>query len=87
MPREENHFADALSKFRDTDDWSIDGKTFLYIQRRFRKLSVDRFADEKKNAKLSRFDARFRCPEAETVNTFMADGANDFNWWSPPYPS
>ena len=30
IPREENETADALSKFRDTDDWGIDMESFGY---------------------------------------------------------
>ena len=83
--REEYEFADASSKCRDTDDWSIDGESILYIQQRF-GMSIDRFPD-KKNAKLPRFDARFNCPGAEMVNTFTANWANEFNLGCPPYRS
>ena len=83
LPREENELADAISKFRDTDDWGIDGETFFYIQEKFGCLDVDRFAHTS-NAKLPRFDARFHCPGCETVNTFTASWSHDFNWWCPP---
>ena len=82
--REEYEFADASSKCRDTDNWSIDAESILYIQQRF-GMSIDRFPDDK-NTKLPRFDARFHCPGAETVNTFTANWANEFNWWSPLPP-
>ena len=83
IPREENELADEISKFRDTDDWGIDLESFDYIQNKFGRLDVDRFADTN-NAKLARFDARFHCPGCETVNTFTASWSNDFNWWCPP---
>ena len=73
IPREDNKIADSISKYRDTDDWSIDNETFSYIQSRFGKLDVDRFASSTNN-KLQRFDARFHCPKAETINTFTAQG-------------
>ena len=63
--------ADAILKFHDTDDWGIDGETFSYIQEKFGRLDVDRFAHTS-NAKLPRFDARFHCPGCETVDTFEA---------------
>ena len=83
LPREENKLADAISKHVDTDDWSIDHESFVYIQKRFGKLDTDRFASNT-NRRLRRFDARFHCPECETVNTFTANWANCFNWLCPP---
>ena len=83
LPREENEFADALSKFKDTDDWGLDHESFDFIQKKFGRLDIDRFADSN-NAKLLRFDARFHCPGCETVNTFTANWSKDFNWWCPP---
>ena len=44
LPREENELADAISKYRDTDDWSIDNETFAHIQRSFGRLDVDHLA-------------------------------------------
>ena len=44
---------------------------------------VDRFASSTNN-KLQRFDARFHCPKAETINTFTAQWGDDFNWLCPP---
>ena len=83
IPREENEAADALSKFRDTDDWGIDPESFQYIQQKFGHFDIDRFADPA-NAKLRRFDSRFHNPQCENVNTFTVDWANEFNWWCPP---
>ena len=83
IPREENQLADAISKFKDTDDWGIDFETFNYIQEKFGPLEIDRFADPD-NAKLARFDARFHSPGCETVNTFTSNWAPTFNWWCPP---
>ena len=83
IPREENELADAISKFNDTDDWGVDHETFAFIQDRFGRLDIDRFADAN-NAKLNRFDARFRCPGCGTVDTFTADWSLDFNWLCPP---
>ena len=78
-----NTLADEISKHHDTDDWSIDRETFAYIQTRFGTLEIDRFASSS-NKMVPRFDARFHCPEAETINTFTADWGTDFNWLCPP---
>ncbi len=83
IPREENELADHLSKLRDTDDWSIDDETFHFIQSKFGALDIDRFAAHNNN-KLPRFDSRYHCPSAETVNTFTAHWGSDFNWLCPP---
>ena len=69
--------ADALSKFRDTDDWSIDDETFKYIRTSFGKFDIDRFASLT-NRKTKRFDARFYCTEAESINAFTIDWGRDF---------
>ena len=83
VPREENELADAISKHVDTDDWGIDEESFQFIQDKFGRLEVDRFASGS-NARLPRFDARFRCPGCETANTFTANWGNCFNWLCPP---
>ena len=83
IPREENTLAASISKHNDTDDWSIDNETFTYIQERFGRFDIDRFASATNN-KTRRFDARFHCPHAETINTFTADWGKDFNWLCPP---
>ena len=83
IPREENELADSISKYYDTDNWSIDEETFRFIQKRFGRFTVDRFADGQ-NKKLQRFDSRFHCQGAENVNTFTSHWGNEFNWLCPP---
>ena len=83
LPREENVFADAISKHADTDDWSIDDETFHYIQTQFGEFDVDRFASSSNN-KVRRFNSRYHCPRTETVNTFTTHWGKDFNWLCPP---
>ena len=61
IPREENQEADDISKFVDSDNWGIDTETFQFLEQKFGKFSVDRFANAE-NTKLSRFNARFFCP-------------------------
>ena len=43
IPREDNVFADYLSKSKDTDDWGIDLESFEYIQSKFGLFTFDRF--------------------------------------------
>ena len=83
IPREENQTADELSKHRDTDDWGIDNETFQYIQSRFGRFDIDRFADSR-NTKVPRFDSRYHCVGCETINTFTASWSDTFNWLCPP---
>ena len=83
IPREENQEADEISKHRDTDDWAIDLESFHFIQKKFGRLEVDRFADPR-NTKLPRFDSRYHCTGCETVNTFTANWSHTFNWLCPP---
>ena len=83
IPREENKVADALSKSLDTDAWCIDQETFQYIEQKFGQFTVDRFADNR-NARVQKFDAKYFCPGVQTVNTFAANWAGEFNWVCPP---
>ena len=46
-PRDENQLADSISRFCDTDNWSVDDETFQYIQTKFGRYTIDRFSDEK----------------------------------------
>ena len=47
LPREENTIADFFSRPNDTDNFSIDYRTFRYIQKKLGKCTIDRFADDK----------------------------------------
>ena len=83
IPREDNEQADSISRYVDTDNWSIDNETFQFLQGEFGCFTIDRFADDK-NKKVNRFDARFHCPNVENVNTFTSNWGNEFNWLCPP---
>ena len=69
VPRDLNGTADWLSKFKDTDDWSIDIKSYNSISRRYGIFTIDRFANNN-NRKTLRFNIKFFCPENESVNAF-----------------
>ena len=40
IPREENEFADYISKHLDTDDWGVDWEAFHFIQHEFGSFDV-----------------------------------------------
>ena len=84
IPREQNQYADHLSKLTDTDDWSIDGETFFYLCQEFGQPEFDRFADDN-NHKVPRFNSRFHCPNTSGVNAFTQDWSDvELNWLCPP---
>ena len=83
VPRELNAIADHYSKIRDTDDWSIDDKTFQDISRRFGEFTIDRFADNW-NAKTARFYSKYFCPNSCGVDAFTEDWGYENNWICPP---
>ena len=84
IPRELNQDADYLSKFKDSDDWSIDKATFNYICKEFGTPTVDRFADNL-NTKLDVFNSKFYCPGTSAVNSFTQDWSHaSLNWLCPP---
>jgi hypothetical protein len=86
LPREENEFADYLSKIRDVDDFGLVPSAFSYIQSLYGPFSVDRFASSH-NAKLPRFDSFCWCPGASACNTFSQDwGGDQISYcFSPPH--
>ena len=83
VPREQNQIADHYSKYNDTDDWSIDNKSFITISKRYGPFTVDRFADNR-NRKTKRFNSKFYCPETESVNCFTNDWNGENNYLCPP---
>ena len=83
IPRENNTIADELSKSKDTDNWGIDFETFNYIQFKFGRFTVDRFADSS-NRKVKNFNSKYFCPGSFGVNAFTFDWSNHFNWLCPP---
>ena len=84
IPREQNQYADYLSKLTDTDDWSIDDETFSYLCQQFGHPDFDRFADDV-NCKVPRFNSRFLCPNSSGVNAFAQNWSDaQLNWFCPP---
>ena len=79
ISREENSLADFSSRSNDTEYFQIDYKTLYFIQRRLKKWTVDRFADNQ-NKQNRRFTSKFYCTNTETVNAFTCEGKNELNW-------
>jgi hypothetical protein len=78
IPREENTKADAISKFWDTDDWSVTDDLFQACSLRWGEFTIDRFANFR-NAKLPKFNSRFWNPNTAGVNAFAFDWAGENN--------
>ena len=83
IPREENLWADYLSRMIDYDDWMLNPLVFNQLNARWGPFTVDRFA-EARNAQLPRFNSRHWSPGTEAVDTFTCDWGNENNWWCPP---
>lgn len=83
IPRKENSLADFYSRYDDTDDWSIDTRTFIFIQSKFGPFTIDRFSDNV-NRKLPRFNSKHFCPESLCVNAFTDNWSGENNWLCPP---
>ena len=83
IPREENEFADYLSKSVDCDDWMLNPEVFQELDARWGPHTVDRFADVY-NCQLERFNSRYWNPGTEVVDTFTCNWNGENNWWCPP---
>ena len=82
VPRELNYVADYYSKLRDTDDWSIDNRSFENFNKRYGPFTIDRFA-ENLNTKLPNFNSKFYCPQTSAVDAFTEDWSEENNWICP----
>jgi hypothetical protein len=85
IPREINEWADGESKREDSGNYSVSGVVFAAIVRRFGRLDVDRFADER-NHMLPLFNSRWWCPGSAGVDAFAVSWAGVRNWLHP-HPS
>ena len=75
--------ADAGSRVRDSDDWSIDPATFHHLNLLFGPFSLDPFADCS-NAKTTRFFSNFLCPNTMGIDAFAHSWDNENVWLCPP---
>lgn len=83
IPREENKFADYLSRVGDVDDWMLNPEVFQEMDVQWGPHTVDRFADMF-NSQVERFNSRYWSPGTEAVDTFTCDWGGENNWWCPP---
>ena len=75
--------ADAGSRVRDSDDWSLDDFTCADLKRQFGPFSLDPFADSS-NAKATKFYSDFLCPDTSGINAFAHTWNNENVWLCPP---
>jgi hypothetical protein len=84
VPRDQNQFADYLSKLKDVDDFGLQPEVFHEIVRRFGQLDVDRFASAH-NALLPVFYSEVWSPHSAGANAFTASWSGVRNYcFSPP---
>lgn len=86
IPRRENEQADLLSRIFDFDDWSVTDNIFQMFEKRWGKITFDRFADDK-NHKVEKFNSRFWVPGTAGVDAFAFDWSGENNWIVPPVGS
>ena len=70
VPREENMYADYISKVVEIDDWQLSPGIFEWLDTLWGPHSVDRFANNS-NTQLPRFNSKFWCIGTEAVDTFI----------------
>ena len=76
--------ADAVSKFKDTDDWGLSEKSFKILQDLSPvKFTVDTFANCT-NKKCPKFYSKVPSPGSSGVNCFMYDWGNEYVYCCPP---
>ena len=83
VPRNQNKYADELSRYTDHDDWSINDETFAYLDDIWGPFSIDRFATHY-NSHCIRFNSVIWCPGTEAIDSFRQFWGNDNNWLVPP---
>lgn len=83
VPRDQNQFADYLSKLKDVDDFGLQPEVFHEIVRRFGQLDVDRFASAH-NALLPVFYSEVWSPHSAGANAFTASWSGVRNYCFPP---
>ena len=84
VPREQNQWADTLSKIEDESDWAISEAVFAEIDEAWGPFTIDRFASFL-NARCRRFNSRWYCRGAEAVDAFTQPWAGEVNWCNPPF--
>ena len=76
--------ADEGSKYRDTDDWSIDNQSFAMLQSiAGEQVTCDNFAYNS-NARVAKFYGKIPSPGCSGINAFSMNWSKDYNWVCPP---
>ena len=75
--------ADAGSRVRDSDDWSLDSFSCQKLFSIFGPFTLDPFADSS-NAKISKFFSDFLCPHTSGINAFAHSWNFETVWLCPP---
>ena len=83
IPREFNFEADAISKFKDCDDWQLSHEFFLVLESKWGPHTLDCFASFY-NAKTTRFYSRFWNPGTSGVDAFYQSWEGENYFVVPP---
>ena len=78
IPREENEFADYLSRIVDHDDWMLNPVVFQELHVMWGPHTIDRFADVH-TRQLERFNSLYWNPWSEAVDAFTCDWSKENN--------
>ena len=79
IPREENKFADYLSRIVDHDDWMLNLAVFQELDAMWGPHTIDRFVDAY-NRQLEKFNSQYWNPWTEAVDAFTCDRSKENNW-------
>jgi hypothetical protein len=83
IPRSINDQADQLSKEKDFDDWQVNDRIFIFLNKVAGPFTIDCFASNI-TAKLGRFYAKFCCSGVTGVDAFAFNWQNERVWLVPP---
>ena len=83
VPRSLNEAADELSKTPDPDDWTVQDRICLLINKTCGPFSIDCFASNLSH-KLPRFFSKYWCEGTYGIDAFSYSWAGEFAWLVPP---
>jgi hypothetical protein len=82
IPRDDNSYANYISKLFDFDDWGVCKNVFDYFNLLWGPYTCDRFADNN-NRKVTLFNPKYFTPESSGVDAFAYDWFGHNNWLVP----
>ena len=83
IPRDDNSYADYLSKVFDFDDWGVCKHVCDYFNLLWGPYTCDRLADNS-NRKVTIFNWKYFTPESSEVDAFAYDWSGHINLLVPP---